>query len=146
MDAPVVTSFAFIVLRVRDVDETIRWYTENLGFYLLRKYQFEPGGPVMAYIGLNGVLIELFPMPEGSPLEHVSFGLTVPNLDAAMARLRNNGIEIVRENFTPRSFWGRQAGINDPSGHGISLREWHAPDGPTYRDWQPKHEGGARLG
>ena len=62
-------------------------------------------------------------------------------LDEAMAYVRSKGIEIVREQFTPRTFWGRQAGILDPSGNHISMREWHAPDGPEFKDWQPRVEG-----
>jgi predicted enzyme related to lactoylglutathione lyase len=132
-------------MRVRDLEETIRFYTEDLDFYLLRKYRFTPDGLPMAYVGLSGVLLELFQVDEGAPVERVSFGLTVSDLDAAIAHLRERGLEIVRENFSPRSFWGRQAGIDDPSGHGISLREWHPPDGPRYPDWQPRYEGGERL-
>jgi catechol 2,3-dioxygenase-like lactoylglutathione lyase family enzyme len=142
---PLFASFAFIPMRVRDLEETIRFYTEDLGFYLLRKYRFVPDGLPMAYVGLNDILLELFQVDEGAALERVSFGLTVSDLDAAIVHLRGRGHEIVRENFSPRSFWGRQAGIDDPSGHGISLREWHAPDGPTYPDWHPRYEGGERL-
>jgi lactoylglutathione lyase len=142
---PLFTSFCFIPMRVRDLDETIRFYTEDLGFYLLRKYKFTPDGLPMAYVGLKDVLLELFEAEADATIDRVSFGLTVTNLDEAMERLRSRRVPIVRENFTPRSFWGRQAGIDDPSGHGVSLREWHAPDGPTYLDWQPRYEGGERL-
>ncbi len=139
------TGFSFIVLRVRDLDETIDFYTKVLGFYLLRKYSFEPGGPPSAYVGLNGVLLELFIAGEGEAIEHAGFGIRVENLDEALAYVRDKGVEVVREQFTPRTFWGRQAGILDPSGHRISLREWHAPDGPEYKDWQPNQEGVTRL-
>jgi predicted enzyme related to lactoylglutathione lyase len=139
------TSFSFIVLRVRDIDETINFYTGVLSFYLLRKYSFVPGGPPSAYLGLEGVLLELFPLDAGEAVAPVSFGLNVNDLDAALAYLRGRGVEIVREQFTPRTFWGRQAGILDPSGHRISLREWRAPDGPRYPDWQPDQPGVTRL-
>jgi predicted enzyme related to lactoylglutathione lyase len=139
------TSFAFIPMRVLDLDESIRFYTEDLGFYLLRKYKFTPDGLPMAYVGLNDVLLELFQLEEGATLERASFGLAVTDLDAALDHLRGRGHEIVRENFTPRSFWGRQAGVDDPSGHRISMRQWAPPDGPHYPDWQPRYEGGERL-
>jgi predicted enzyme related to lactoylglutathione lyase len=137
-------SFSFIVLRVRDIDETIDFYTNVLGFYLLRKYTTSPDGPPSAYVGLDGVLLELFVAAPGST-ETVSFGLNVDNLDDALAYVRGKGIEVVREQFTPRTFWGRQAGILDPSGNHISMREWHAPDGPEFKDWQPRTEGVTRL-
>jgi lactoylglutathione lyase len=142
---PLFTSFAFIPMSVRDLDESIRFYTDVLGFYLLRKYKFTPDGLPMAYVGLNDVLLEMFQVEPGAQIGRVSFGLTVTDLDAAMARLRDLAIPIVRENFSPRSFWGRQAGIDDPSGHGVSLREWYVPDSPAFPDWQPRYEGGERL-
>ena len=139
------TSFSFIPLRVRDVDETIDFYTNLLGFYLLRKYVMRPGELPCAYVGLDGVLLELFPAGSAGGSESASFGLNVTDLDAALAHLREKGVAVVREQFTPRTFWGRQAGILDPSGHRISLREWRAPDGPQFMDWQPDQEGVSRL-
>ena len=68
--------FSFIVLRVRDIDETIDFYTNVMGFYLLRKYTMTPDGPPSAYVGLNGVLLELFQAPEGES-ETIGFGLNV---------------------------------------------------------------------
>jgi hypothetical protein len=55
------------------------------------------------------------------------------------------GVEVSREPFDARTFWGKQAQIKDPSGYGISLREWAAPDDPYFPDWQPRHEGVERL-
>jgi catechol 2,3-dioxygenase-like lactoylglutathione lyase family enzyme len=98
---PLFTGVAFIVLRVRDIDETIRFYTENFGFYLLRKYIMEPGGPPCCYLGLNDVLLECISVPPDAEIPRVSFGLTVSDLDAAMAHVRSRGIEVVREQFTP---------------------------------------------
>src|SRR5262245_34595437 len=97
--------FSFILLRVRDVDEAIDFYTRIFGFYLLRKYSFTSGGPAMAYVGLNGVLLELVPAGDGA-VSATGFGLEVDDLDAALAYLKTCGVEMVREQFTPRTFWG----------------------------------------
>jgi hypothetical protein len=67
-------------------------------------------------------------------------------MDAAVAELREKGVEIEREPFEARTFWGRQLSVTDPNGWGISLREWRAPDGPEYPDWQPNSEGVTRTG
>ena len=127
----------------RNPERNHKYYV--LGFYLLRKYTTSPGGPPSAYVGLNGVLLELFAPPATAGSESVGFGLNVDNLDEALAHVRGLGVEVVREQFTPRTFWGRQAGIVDPSGHRISLREWHAPDGPEFKEWQPREESVTRL-
>ena len=139
------SSFAFIGMSVHDLDETIRFYTEELGFYLLRKYKFTSDGLPMAYVGLNEVLLEIFEVEPGAHIERVGIGLTVTNLDSALEHLSSRGIKVARENLSPRSFWGRQVSIDAPSGHSVSLREWQAPDSPSYPDWQPRYEGGQRL-
>jgi catechol 2,3-dioxygenase-like lactoylglutathione lyase family enzyme len=141
-----VTSVSHINRTVRDLDETIDFYTQNLGFYLLRRYM--RNGREAAYIGLGDVLFELGvdkDTPDlGSDLA-TRIGLTVTDLDALLADLRAKGVEVVTEADVMRTFWGRQATIRDPNGYIISLREWQAPDGPHFADWQPRHEGVTRL-
>jgi predicted enzyme related to lactoylglutathione lyase len=72
-------------------------------------------------------------------------GLTVTDLDAVLADLRAQGVEIVTEPDEMRTFWGRQAAIRDPNGYTIALREWREPDGPHFAGWTPRHEGVVRL-
>ena len=142
-----ITSFSHIYHRVRDLDESIEFYTTRLGFYLLRRYTMD--GRDSAYIGLADVLLEMsvarnpaeLPGPEGER----RLGLTVDDLDGVAASLRAAGVEFVQEPYAARTFWGRQAAIKDPSGYIISLREWRSPDGPRYEGWSPDHEGVVRL-
>ena len=147
--------FSHIYLRVRDVDESIDFYTNKLGFSLLRKYR--SGDRVSAYVRLGGVLLELgLPhLPSELPGEDPvwrqyggparKFGIAVTDIDAAVADLKSKGVEIVRERWDARTFWGRQAVIRDPSGYEVSLREWRAPDGPDFEGWVPAHEDIERL-
>ena len=143
------TSFSHIYLPVRDVEASIDFYTKNLGFRLLRKYRTGEGGNASAYVELGEVLLELTqsqrPLPGDEGRVEARIGLTVTDMDAAMKELRAKGLPVEREPFEARTFWGRQAMIKDPSGYGISLREWEPPDGPRYDGWQPRHEGGTRL-
>jgi lactoylglutathione lyase len=142
-----ITSFSHIYHRVRDLDESIDFYTRHLGFTLLRRYSTD--GRESAYLRLGEVLLETsaarspsdLPGPEGER----RLGLTVIDLDAVMQDLKAAGIEVVQEAFPARTFWGRQAAIKDPNGYIISLREWRAPDNPQFPDWKPEQEGVVRL-
>src|SRR5688572_26195522 len=143
-----ITGFSHIYLPVRDVDESIEFYTQNLGFRLLRKWQMN--SRVSAYlVGPDGVLLELnlanrsTPASEGRVESRI--GLTVTDMDGMIEELRGKGVKIAREPYEARTFWGRQASVEDPSGNGISLREWRAPDGPQFDGWQPNSEGVTRL-
>jgi lactoylglutathione lyase len=144
-----ITSFSHIYLPVRDVDESIEFYTRSLGFKLLRKYRMSEGASASAYVELGGVLLELMPARGASPADEgrvePRIGLTVTDMDAVIGDLRAKGIPVEREPYDARTFWGRQAMVKDPSGNGISLREWQAPDNPRFDGWQPKHEGVSRL-
>ncbi|MSQ09744.1 MAG: VOC family protein [Dehalococcoidia bacterium] len=145
-----ITSFSHIYHRVHDVEASMAWYTKHLGFTLLRKYSM--GSRVSGYLTLNNVLLELtqaanpdtdIPKPEA---QERRLGLTTDNIDAEFARLRAEGVTITQEPYDARTFWGKQGAIQDLNGYVISLREWAAPDNPTFGDWQPKHEGVTRLG
>jgi predicted enzyme related to lactoylglutathione lyase len=142
------SSFSHIYHPIRDLDEAVEFYVVKLGFYLLRRWR--TGDRESAYVGLDGVLLELgvggalpAPREDGSPL--LRLGLTVSDIDAALADLRSKGVEVVREPWEAQTFWGRQAVIKDPSGYGISLREWGRGDGPYFDGWQPTGEDRVRI-
>jgi lactoylglutathione lyase len=144
-----ITSFSHIYLPVNDVDESIEFYTQNLGFKLLRKYRMSADGNPSAYVELGDVLLELTksrtPLPRDPNQVESRIGLTVTDMDGVWADLMKKGVQSAREPFDARTFWGRQAQIKDPSGYGISLREWAEPDNPRFEGWQPRHEGAERL-
>lgn len=141
-----VTGFSHIYLPSRSVDESIEFYTKKLGFNLLRKYSMN--GRESAYVEIGGVLLELTPSentPDQDGRTELRIGLAVPDMAAAIADMKSNGVEVVREPWDALTFWGLQAQIKDPSGYIISLREWRAPDGPHYADWKPAHDNVERL-
>ncbi len=136
-----------IYFPVRDVDESIEFYTTHLGFKLQRKWS--NNGRSSAYLVLGGVLLELT-LSDKTPSQtdgrfEPRFGIAVDSMDEAIGRLRAAGVHVEREPWDATTFWGRQAMIKDPSGYVISLREWRAPDGPAFDGWQPAHEGVERL-
>jgi catechol 2,3-dioxygenase-like lactoylglutathione lyase family enzyme len=139
MSSPV-TGISHISYRVRDIGETVAFFTEKLGFTLLRRWVASDGWEG-AYIELGDVLLEVMKadeseLPGPGQLDR-KLGLVVPDLDAALAELTAKGVKVGIQAFEPRTFWGRQAGIYDPSGYIISLREWRAPDGPRFAGWEP---------
>jgi catechol 2,3-dioxygenase-like lactoylglutathione lyase family enzyme len=141
-----ITSFSHINRTVRDLDESIEFYSRFLGFYLLRRY--DRNGREGAYIGLGDVLFELGcdpNMPAPAENNEGRLGLTVTDLNAVFQDLKQKGVAVVSEPEEMRTFNGRQAAIRDPNGYVISLREWRLPDGPHFGDWQPRHEGVVRL-
>jgi predicted enzyme related to lactoylglutathione lyase len=141
-----IQNFSHIYLPVRDIDEAIDFYTQKLGFSLLRKYTIN-GNPA-AYVGLHDILLE-FSRSETTPSvdgrSELRIGLNVDDLDATLAGLKSQGVAVAREPWQAMTFWGRQAQIMDPSGYRISLREYRSPDSPHFEGWQPDQAGVVRL-
>jgi len=139
-------SISHIYLPVRDVNESIDFYTQKLGFKLLRQY--ETNGRPSAYVTLGGILLELTPStttPSTDGRSELRIGILVDDMDATLAEVREKGVEVAREPWQAQTFWGRQAQLRDPNGYLISIRQYREPDGPDYPDWQPEHEGVVRL-
>ena len=150
MEPIATSSISHIIYPVKNLDETIAFYTQNLGFKVLRRYS-SGAGRESAYLELGGVLLEMGERPDAAPpsangrLEN-RIGLTVSDLDKCVETLKARGVEMEDESYEARTFWGRQCKIKDPSGYSVTLREWLEPDGPTYPDWKPRHEGMTRTG
>lgn len=133
----------------KDMDATIAFYTGTLGFTLLRHVRFGPGGSrQLAYIRLGELMIELvqpahdgdFQGTEGRPI-----GISVDDLDSAVERFREQGVEVVNPPGRGFSFGGRQAVIRDPSGLLIEVRQWDRDDYPMSADWQPERDDVIRI-
>jgi catechol 2,3-dioxygenase-like lactoylglutathione lyase family enzyme len=141
-----IKAFSHIYLPSRDVDESIAFYTQKLGFKLLRKYT--TSGRLSAYVELGEILLELSnssTTPSTDGRSELRIGLIVDDMDQTLTELRAAGVEVAREPWAAMTFWGRQAQIRDPSGYLISLREYRAPDGPRFPDWQPDQPDVVRL-
>jgi len=144
-----ITAISHVPYRVKDLDESIEFYTKLLGFQLVRRWKMD--GRESAYLGLGGVLLEMSgggnaaDFPDGRPGGR-RLGLAVSDLDAVIADLTGKGVKIGYEPYEARTFWGRQGGIVEPSGFVISLRQWREPDNPSFEGWQPNSEGVERTG
>ena len=110
---------------VDDVDLSVAFYTENLGFSLLEQY-----GPAMAILEGDGGRLWLAgppasaskPMPDGRKPEPGGWNrlvVTVTDLEATVARLREAGAGFRNEIVTGPG--GRQILCEDPSGNPVEL-------------------------
>jgi catechol 2,3-dioxygenase-like lactoylglutathione lyase family enzyme len=106
-----------VTLMVADMDRAVAFYTETLGFTLARRF-----GDHWAEVQTPGVKIGLHPSkgsPKTSTPSHMSIGLRVEDIDAAMKQLTEKGIA-----FKPGNDKGsRQAFFNDPDGTPLYLIE-----------------------
>lgn len=121
-----------ICIDVPDMERAIAFYTQGLGLRLTRRL----GGDWAELLGA-GSPIDLLrndagtaPLGEAKPARrsyerhwtplHLDF--TVPDLDAAVARLTALGA--VLERPVQQRKWGRMANLADPFGHGFDLLQF----------------------
>ena len=125
-----------------DMDKSIAFYTDILGFRLVRRVQSGPQDArrELAYVGLGDVLLELLSPSQVAQIAGLAtkpFALTVNDMAATLEELVSKGVEIVTPQRRGSFFEGLMAEIKDPSGLTIELREWHN-DSPDNLDWQPE--------
>lgn len=124
-----------IELLTAEPDRTVAFYTRLLGFRERARMRIPatPFGPLeLVYLELGGTTLEVMCYPEakaiplrepGQRLGWQCLALEVDDMDAALAMLRDGGVEAA---------WGpvkrpdyARAEIRDPDGNPIELREWY---------------------
>ncbi|MGW4796282.1 VOC family protein [Nonomuraea sp. MG754425] len=121
-----------------DLDATVRWYADHLGFVLDQR--FEAHGTTFAFLANGPVRIELLagasrrhPAPAGDVLESLDperlhhFCLAVEDLDAAVAGLRERGVELIGGPMEVPAIGRRIAFVTDNVGTVIELAESGPP-------------------
>ncbi len=114
-----------------DLDKTIKFYTEVLGFKLQARRRAEAArSPLQetAFVELNGILVEMFSVEDPSPASREQWqvgyrrmALEVDDLDKLAEDLKAKGIEVtVRPGPEARTKMGE---IKDPDGLSIQLVE-----------------------
>ena len=120
------------MLRVKNLEASIEFYTENLGMNLLRRQDFETGRFTLAFVGYG--LEESDPVIEltfnwdqeiaydiGTGYGHIALG--VPDIYSTCRQLRESGARIIREPGPMKHGKTIIAFIEDPDGYQLELIE-----------------------
>jgi lactoylglutathione lyase len=119
-----ITDLGHPAFRVRDVDETLRFYG-LLGLNEAFRLHDDDGNLLLVYLHVAGDrFIEVFPGGEGAAdggsFEHVC--LVTDDLEADVGRLRTHGVEIFRGPLVGLD-GNSQAWVRDPDGNQIELMQ-----------------------
>ena len=119
------------MLRVRDLDASLRFYTESLGMKLLRRKDYPGGEFTLAFVGYGDEsdhsVLELTYNWDGRAYQlgdafgHVAIG--VDDIHAVCERLRAEGARITREPGPMKHGSTVIAFVEDPDGYKVELIE-----------------------
>ncbi len=114
----------------RDIEKSIRFYVDVLGFSVHRRTKFDGsrGMTEITFLKLRDSMLELLEFP-GAQESDVApkvgmrmFALRVSDMDSEIERLKGLGVEISQP---PRTIGtSKRAEIKDPNGMSIELRQW----------------------
>lgn len=117
------------MIRVNDLDESLRFYCDALGMSLLRKKEYPSGRFTNAFVGFGPedkeAAIELtynwdiHQYDLGTGFGHIALG--VPDVYETCEKLRANGVRIAREPGPMKHGSSVIAFIEDPNGYKIEL-------------------------
>lgn len=124
--------FLHTMLRVRDLDQSIEFYTKHLGMQLLRKKDYEGGRFTLAFLGYGDekdhTVLELTynwdrdnDYDLGDGYGHIALG--VPDIYATCDQLKSYNVPITREPGPMKHGKTIIAFIQDPDGYKIELIE-----------------------
>lgn len=118
-----------VMIRVGDLERSIRFYTEVLGMRLLRRNDYPEGRFTLAFVGYGAedeqAVIELTHNWDvesyelGSGFGHIA--LEVEDVYAAVEEIRRNGGKIIREAGPMKHGATVIAFVEDPDGYKIEL-------------------------
>lgn len=103
---PWITGLDHIGLPTDDLEKTLAFY-ENLGFTLLHQTQNPETGEKVAFLGLQGVVIETYQCPKAAMIngavDHLA--LAVTDIQAVWEALEGKGIQILDDRIQQMPFW-----------------------------------------
>jgi lactoylglutathione lyase len=123
------TGVAHIAIRSRDLEASVKFYSEKLGCAEMFRLHRDNGDLMLVYLRLtDDQYIEVFPEGEGEgapPPRSVGMNhycIDVADLDATVAELERRGVVMTR-GITLGRDGNRQAWLADPDGVRIELME-----------------------
>jgi lactoylglutathione lyase len=123
--------FLHTMIRVGDLERSIRFYTELLGMKELRRRDVPDGKYTLAFVGYEGdpAEVELTynygveKYEQGSAFGHLA--VSVPDAAAACAKIKASGGKVTREAGPVKFGTTVIAFVEDPDGYKIELIERH---------------------
>lgn len=119
------------MLRVKNLDESLRFYTEQLGMKLLRKKDYEGGRFTLAFVGYEkeaeGAVLELthnwdtHDYTLGDAYGHIAIG--TEDMRATVEKIRASGGKVTREPGPMKHGTTVIAFVEDPNGYKVELIE-----------------------
>jgi lactoylglutathione lyase len=121
--------FLHTMIRVNNLDESLKFYCDHLGMKLLRKQDYPGGEFTLAFIGYgdekNNTVIELThnwgtsSYDQGSAFGHLAIG--VDDIYKVCSDLKAKGVKVVREAGPMKHGSAVIAFIEDPNGYKVEL-------------------------
>ena len=123
------SNFLHTMLRVKDLDRSVAFYTGPLGMKELRRREVPEGQYTLVFVGYgDGPEVELThnwdqaqPYEIGGGFGHLAVGM--PDVYAACERMRGEGVTITREPGPVKFGTTVIAFVEDPDGYKIELIE-----------------------
>lgn len=121
------------MLRVRDLDASLKFYRDHLGMKVLRQKEYADGKFTLAFVGYGGeddhTVLELTynwgqekPYDLGTAYGHIAIG--VPDIDKACDELKEGGVKITRPPGPMKHGTTVIAFVEDPDGYKVELIEY----------------------
>ena len=108
----------YVTIIVEDMDESIKFYNDVMGFEIDSQYNLGPEGNITLLKGEGETMVEIIKNPVDKP-GLFSFGINVEDLNTKIKELKSKGAKIIMEP-TPITI-GLLAFIEDPNGARIAL-------------------------
>ena len=124
-----------VVLRVRDLDASLRFYRDTLRVPILFLDEYRAGRRAFVSARLGQQLLDLVPDPTYDPhdgkehhgFQHLCIEIEAGQWASIIAWLTQHGVPVLDEQPVPRSGargLGRSLYVTDPDGYVIELKEY----------------------
>lgn len=108
----------YVTMIVKDMDESIQFYTEVMSFEIDSQYHLKPGSMITLLKGRGDTMLELI-QAATFPVGLYSVGMDVKDLDVTLTDLQSKGAKITMEPVPTQV--GRMAFMEDPNGVRFAL-------------------------
>jgi lactoylglutathione lyase len=137
MDRPSAGQLGHTCIRVKDVDDTVKFYRDLLGMPVVERRD-PPSGTRMAALGASANYLEVFQRPPDQPVDDGDpralrlnhFCIWVENLEELEQRAAAAGHPFLNPIRTNPNWVGaaiKVGWVTDPDGNRVELLEWTGP-------------------